>query len=126
LNDLELAVSRRTSSPEALAGQFDAYADRLFLYCWSRLRNREIAQIALRDTFVAAQAHIARLAGSSDPGTLGTWLYSLARAECGRHRAVPAAEADEAPAGPGRGDARSRLAAWDTVMSMDVVEFGAL
>ncbi len=126
MNDSEIAASRRISSPEAPAGLFDAYADRLFLYCWSRLRNRGIAQIALRDTFVAAQAHIARLAGSSDPVTLGPWLYSLARAECGRHRAVPAAEADEAPAGPGRGDAESRLTAWDTVMSMDAGEFEAL
>src|SRR6266566_3123315 len=79
MNDPEIAASRRMSSPEALAGLFDAYADRLFLYCWRRLRNREIAQIALRDTFVAAQAHIARMAGSEDPGTLGPWLYSLAR-----------------------------------------------
>lgn len=125
MNDPEIAASRHVGSPEALAGLFDAHADRLFLYCWSRLRNREMAQIALRDTFVAAQAHIARLAGSQDPAALRPWLYSLARAECGRHRAAVAADADEAPGRPG-GDADSRLTAWNTVMSMDPGEFEAL
>ena len=84
-----------------------------------------MAQIALRDTFAAAQAHIARRAGSQDPAALRPWLYSLARAECGRHGAAVAAEADEAPGRRG-GDADSRLTAWNTVMSLDPGEFEAL
>jgi hypothetical protein len=41
------------------------------------LRNREMAQVALCDTLVVAQAHIAALA---DPESLGPWLYSPAPA----------------------------------------------
>ena len=123
MNDPQIAAALRMSSPGALAELFDAYGDRLFRYCWCMLRNREIAQIALRDTMVVAQAHIARLA---DPESLGPWLYSLARAECGRRRAVPPADADEPPARPSQHDADSRLLAWNAVMSMDADELEAL
>jgi len=123
MNDPQIAAALRASSPDALAELFDAYGDNLFRYCWSTLRNREIAQVALRDTLVVAQAHIARLA---NPESLGPWLYSLARAECRRRRAVPAAEADEAPARPSQRDADSRLMAWNAVMSMEADEFEAL
>ena len=123
MNDLQIAAALRAGSPDAIAELFDAYGDRLFRYCWSMLRNREIAQVALRDTLLAAQAHIARLA---DPESLGPWLYSLARAECRRRRAAPAAEADEEPVRPGQRDADSRLMAWNAVMSMEAAEFEAL
>jgi len=123
MNDLQIAAALRATSPDALAELLDAYGDNLFRYCWSMLRNREIAQVALRDTLVVAQAHIARLA---DPESLGPWLYSLARAECRRRRAVPAAEADEAPVRPSLQDADSRLMAWNAVMSMETDEFEAL
>src|SRR2546428_1068170 len=123
MNDPQIAAALRMSSPGALAELFDAYGDRLFRYCWCMLRNREIAQIALRDTLVVAQAHIARLA---DPESLGPWLYSLARAECRRRRAVPPADADEPPARPSQGDADSRLMAWNAVMSMEPDELEAL
>ncbi len=98
MNNPRIAAALRASSPDALAGLFDAYGDNLFRYCWSMLRNREIAQIALRDTLVAAQAHIANL---GDPESPGPWLYSLARAECRRHRAGLARSAPgRRPAGP--------------------------
>ena len=83
--------------PDAQAALFDAYADRLFGYCWFMLRNADLAQIALRDTLVVAQAHIGRLA---DSGKFDSWLYSLARVECRRRRPVPPGEADELPARP--------------------------
>jgi hypothetical protein len=99
----------------AAAELLENQADRLFLYCWSVLRSRETAQIALRDTLLAASAD------ASD-----TRLYSLARAECGRHRAVPAADADEAPVCLGRNDADNRLVAWNAAMSLEPAEFEAL
>ncbi len=123
MDDLQIAAALRATSPDALAELLDAYGDNLFRYCWSMLRNREIAQVALRDTLVVAQAHIARLA---DPESLGPWLYSLARAECRRRRAGPAAEADEAPVRASQQDADSRLMAWNAVMSMETDEFEAL
>ncbi len=99
------------------------YGDRLFRYCWQLLRNREIAQIALRDTLLVADAHIGRLA---DPQLLGSWLYALARAECRRRRAVQPSLADEPPARPSQRDADSRLMAWNAVMSMAADEQEAL
>src|SRR6266699_1061941 len=99
----------------AAAELLETYADRLFLYCWSMLRSRETAQIALRDTLLAAPADAA-----------GARLYSLARAECGRHRPVPATDADEAPVCLGRNDADNRLVAWNAAMSLDPAEFEAL
>src|SRR6266581_3099691 len=110
----------------AAAELLDTYGDRLFCYCWSMLRSREMAQIALRDTLLAARAHIARLTGPGDPGSLGPWLYSLARAECRQQVAVPAAGADEAPGQDGRDDADSRLMAWRAAMSLEAGEFEAL
>ena len=87
------------------------------------LRNHEIAQIALRDTLVVAEAHIARLA---DPELLGPWLYSLARAECCRRRAVQPSLADEPPARPSQHDADNRLMAWNAVMNMATDDLEAL
>ncbi len=114
-----LAAALRSNEPDALAALFDAYADRLFRYCWFVLRNTDIAQIALRDTLIAAAAHAGRLA---DPSRLSSWLYALARAECRRRSPVPPAEADEPPARPNQPDADSRLMAWNAVTSMDPAE----
>ncbi len=114
-----LAAALRSNEPDALAALFDAYADHLFRYCWFALRNTGVAQIALRDTLVAAAAHAGRLA---DPSRLPSWLYALARAECRRRGPVPPAEADEPPARPDQPDADSRLMAWNAVTSMDPAE----
>src|SRR6266702_2361130 len=105
----------------AAAELLENQADRLYLYCWSVLRSRETAQIALRDTLLA---RLNEVTGPAD--TSGSRLYSLARAECGRHRAVPAADADEAPVCLGRNDADNRLVAWNAAMSLDPAEFEAL
>jgi DNA-directed RNA polymerase specialized sigma24 family protein len=121
-----LAAALLTSSPDALAGLFDAYGDRLFRYCWSMLRSREMAQVALRDTLLVAQAHIARLADPEDPESLGPWLYSLARAECRRHQAEPPAGADESPARLGLPAADARLMSWNAAMSLEAAEFEVL
>ena len=121
-----LAAALLAGSPDALAELFDAYGDRLFRYCWSMLRSRELAQVALRDTLLVAQAHIARLADPEDPESLGPWLYSLARAECRRHQAVPADEADESPDWLGLPAADARLMSWHAAMSLDAAEFEAL
>jgi DNA-directed RNA polymerase specialized sigma24 family protein len=126
MKDPRLAAALLKSSPDALAELFDAYGDRLFRYCWSMLRSRGMAQVALRDTLLVAQAHIARLADPEDPASLGPWLYSLARAECRRHQAVSPADADESPAWLGLPAADARLMSWNAAMSLAEVEFEAL
>src|ERR1700728_3699220 len=81
----QIVASLRAKSPGALAELLDSYGDQLFQYCWCMLGSRDIAQIALRDTLVVAEANIARL---SVPGFLGSWLYALARIECLRRRSA--------------------------------------
>lgn len=76
MNDPQLADALRPGSPDALAEPLDAYGDWLFSYCWRLLRNRENAQIAVRDALVVATAQIGRLPCDE---WLGMWLYSLAR-----------------------------------------------
>ena len=111
----------------AAAELLENQADRLFLYCWSVLRSRETAQIALRDTLLALLNEVTGLNEVTEPADAsGSRLYSLARAECGRHRAVPAADADEAPVCLGRNDADNRLVAWNAAMSLEPAEFEAL
>ena len=73
MNDHQLAAALRATSPDAIAELYDAYGERLFRYCWSMLRNREMALAAVRDTLAVAQAYIVRL---TDSESLGRWLYS--------------------------------------------------
>ncbi|HEV2256252.1 MAG TPA: hypothetical protein VGS06_24140 [Streptosporangiaceae bacterium] len=123
MNDPQLAAALRSRSPDALPDLLDAYGDQLFSYCWCLLRNRENAQIAVRDALVVATAQIGRLVCDE---WLGLWLYSLARAECLRRKAVPAADADEPVALPNADDADSRLMAWKAVTSLPADEVEAL
>jgi DNA-directed RNA polymerase specialized sigma24 family protein len=123
MNDPQLAAALRSRSPDALPELLDAYGDQLFSYCWRLLRNRENAQIAVRDALVVATAQIGRLVCDE---WLGLWLYSLARAECLRREAVPASDADEPVALPNTDDADSRLMAWKAVTSMPADEVEAL
>ncbi|MGH3284372.1 MAG: RNA polymerase sigma factor, partial [Streptosporangiaceae bacterium] len=123
MNDPQLAAALRSSSPDALPELLDAYGDQLFSYCWCLLRNRENAQIAVRDALVVATAQIGRLFCDE---WLGLWLYSLARAECLRREAVPAADADEPVALLNTDDADSRLTAWKAITSMPADEVEAL
>src|SRR5580700_10368010 len=61
MNDPQLAAALRSRSPDALPELLDAYGDQLFSYCWCLVRNRENAQIAVRDALVVATAQIGRL-----------------------------------------------------------------
>src|SRR5580658_5656910 len=144
----QIVASLRAKSPGALAELLDSYGNQLFQYCWFMVRSRDIAQIALRDTLVVADANIGRLA---KPELLGTWLYALARVECLRGSAEPrpaenpwpssepsaavdsAAVADSAVAvepwlagEPGQGDAEARLVAWRAATSIAADEFEVL
>jgi BACON domain-containing protein len=123
MNDPELAAALRSRSPDALPELLDAYGDQVYSYCWRLLRNRENAQIAMRDALVVAIAQIGHLFCDE---WLGLWLYCLARAECRRREAVPAADADESPGGLHQTDADSRLVTWKAVTSMDADEVEAL
>jgi DNA-directed RNA polymerase specialized sigma24 family protein len=123
MHDLRLAAALRSRSPDALPELLDTYGDRLFSYCWCLLRNRENAQIAVRDALVVATAQIERLVRDE---WLVLWLYSLARAQCLRREPVPAADADEPVAPPHSDAAGPRLMAWKAVAGLPAAEAEAL
>lgn len=73
----------RFASPAAVLSwgraAYDAYAEGLYTYCLSVLRDHQAAAESLRSTFVLADRHIGRL---PDLDLLKPWLYALARYEC--------------------------------------------
>ncbi|MFC9971430.1 RNA polymerase sigma factor [Spirillospora sp. NPDC127200] len=115
MNDHRLVAAlraRETGAPDAV---YAAYADRLYAYCWFRLRSQDAAQVALRDTFIVAEAHIDRLC---DPARFGPWLYALARLECARRPAAPDQAPDIAVASHDQDDVDQRIMAWQAVLGM--------
>src|SRR5580658_1242416 len=118
-----LVEALRARDPGAPAALYDTHGENLFRYCWFILRNRDAAQVALRDTLVLAEAHIRHL---KDPEMLRPWLYALARAECLRRQESPGAAHDAVIARPDQPDADRRLIAWQAVTSLDPAEREAL
>ncbi|HEY2576478.1 MAG TPA: hypothetical protein VGI74_09240 [Streptosporangiaceae bacterium] len=118
-----LADALRARDPGAPAALYDTHAESLFRYCWFILRNREAAQLALRDALVAAEAHIGQL---HEPSMLRPWLYALARSECLRRQQSAGAVHDAVIARPDQPDAGRRLIAWYAVMSLAADEHEAL
>ncbi|GGK79914.1 hypothetical protein Sme01_45910 [Sphaerisporangium melleum] len=94
MNDSVLVEALRARDPGALAALYDTYAESLYGYALALLGSPDTAQVALRDTLIAAEAHIHAL---TDPGRLRVWLYALARGECVRRRtALQGTAGDEA------------------------------
>ncbi|MER6944417.1 sigma factor-like helix-turn-helix DNA-binding protein [Nonomuraea sp. NPDC000554] len=119
MTDRVLVEALRAGDPGALAALYDAYAESIYRYCWSLLMSADSAQVALRDTLIAAEAHAGAL---SDPGRLRAWLYALARAECLRRRMATPPGADEAlaeaPVLDDPADADLRVMAWNATRSL--------
>ncbi|WP_433421358.1 RNA polymerase sigma factor [Microtetraspora malaysiensis] len=89
----------RQGDGEAIAGLYDAYADRPADYAHSLLDDQDRAADAVRRAFAAARAGGRR---PTDPGRLRGWLYALVRLQCAsrdRGRAAPVAVLDD-PADP--------------------------
>jgi DNA-directed RNA polymerase specialized sigma24 family protein len=118
-----LVEALRARDPGAPAALYDTHGESLFRYCWFILRNRDAAQVALRDTLVLAEAHIKHL---RDPEMLRPWLYALARAECLRRQESAGTAHDAVIARPDQPDADRRLIAWHAVMSLGADEREAL
>ena len=118
-----LVEELKAGSPGAVKAIHDSYAHGLFTYCWFMLRNADAAQVAVCDSLVVAQAHIARL---TEPELLKPWLYALARVECLRRRPSPASEPGVDTAGRHGQDAGAGLMAWHAVMDLGPLEREAL
>ncbi|MGW4641735.1 RNA polymerase sigma factor [Sphaerisporangium sp. NPDC004334] len=120
MNDSVLVEALRARDPGALAALYDTYAESIYRYARTLLEGPDSAQVALRDTLIAAEAHVHALA---DPGRLRVWLYALARGECVRRRSALRAmeagdETEAAPAAPGGADGDLRLVAVNAVAAL--------
>ncbi|MEV5711424.1 sigma-70 family RNA polymerase sigma factor [Actinoallomurus sp. NPDC052274] len=97
-----MAQELRTGDTSALAQIYTIYAPRLFDYCHALLRDEDLAAEALRDSLIAAQAHIDRL---REPERFRSWLYALVRNECLRRLRDPQTPEERRPAAEEADDA---------------------
>ncbi len=83
MDDGEVVAANAAGGQAGLAVVYDRYAAPLYGYCRWMLRDSAAAADALQDTFIVAAANIG---GLDDPGQLRSWLYGVARDECGRRQ----------------------------------------
>jgi len=79
MRDSEIVASIVAGESRGLAAAYDRYADSLYKYCRTLLRDPAHAADAVQDTFVIAAA---RLDGLRAPEQLRAWLFTVARNEC--------------------------------------------
>jgi DNA-directed RNA polymerase specialized sigma24 family protein len=123
MNSPDVAAALYAGAPDAAGKLYDAHAEALFQYCWLTLRDRQQAKTAVSDALVQAGARVAEL---GDPATLRAWLFALVRAECHHHPLPSLGDTDEPIARPEQPDAALRIMAWNSVMSLDLVQRQAL
>lgn len=90
----ELVAAYRAGNRGAFAGIYDRYADRIFSYNVTVLRDREDAADATHDAFIEAATRMDQL---QRPEQLRPWLFAIARNEAharGRHRSRMRPEKD--------------------------------
>ncbi|MEU7897289.1 sigma-70 family RNA polymerase sigma factor [Nonomuraea sp. NPDC049152] len=123
MNDRVLVEALRARDPGALAALYDSHAESIYRYCWTLLNSPDSAQVALRDTLIAADAHVGALA---EPDRLRGWLYALARQECLRRRTAAVEDVTETlvavPPVADPADADLRFMAWNAVRSLTAAE----
>ena len=123
MTDRVLVEALRAHDPGAMAALYDSHAEAVYRYCWSLLSSVDSAQVALRDTLIAAEAHAASL---TDPDRLRPWLLALARGECLRRRQAKPEEANtalvEVPPPDDPADADLRMMAWNAVRALEPSE----
>lgn len=78
MRDSEVVASVVAGDPAGLAAAYDRYADHLYQYCRTLLRDPAGAADAVQDAFIIAAG---RLSGLDDPARLRAWLYAVARNE---------------------------------------------
>ena len=115
MNDRLLVEAMQSRDPGALGAVYEAYADRLYAFCWFLLHSRDAAHVSLRDTLIVAEAHIDKL---REPDRFGPWLYAIARIECGRRLPVAGHQPDIPIASHDQDDVDQRIMAWGAVMGL--------
>jgi RNA polymerase sigma factor (sigma-70 family) len=77
--DAVLVARVLSGDRDAFASVYDRYADRLYDFAHSMLRNREDASDAVADAFVTFAEKLQQL---RDPDRLRPWLYAIVRSQC--------------------------------------------
>jgi RNA polymerase sigma factor (sigma-70 family) len=75
----ELVARARSGDRTALGELYTEFADRIYGFCFTLLRDREQAADATQDTFVLAFQRIDQL---RDPERLTSWMFAIARHVC--------------------------------------------
>ncbi len=75
-SDAEIVVAAVAGDSAAIGDIYDRYADRVYSFCQSRLRNHEQAADATHETFVRAAQRLDTL---REPSKLRSWLFAIAR-----------------------------------------------
>ena len=75
-SDAELVAAWLAGDKPAFAAIYDRYADGLYAFAMSRLRNHAEAADVVQETFVRAAARLTQL---RDRSRLRAWLYAIAR-----------------------------------------------
>ncbi|TWJ21315.1 RNA polymerase sigma factor [Micromonospora endolithica] len=96
-DDTALVEAVRRGERAGLEGMYRRYADRLYTYARSVLREPEAAADAVHDAFLTAGQRIGQL---REPARLRPWLYAIVRNECHRQlrdrsRSLPLEKTDE-------------------------------
>lgn len=78
-DDADLVAGVLAGDRAAFAGVYEKYADRLYDFAFSMLRNREEASDCVADSFVVMAEKLGQL---RDASRLRPWLYSVVRNEC--------------------------------------------
>lgn len=74
--DTELVTAFRAGDLAAFGSIYDRYADRIYSYCLTMLRNPDDAAEAAHDVFVETATRLEQL---RDPAKLCPWLFAMAR-----------------------------------------------
>ncbi len=77
-SDSELVIAAREGDQSAIGQIYDRYADRLFGFAFSILRDREEAADAVHDVILRSSQRLDQL---RDPSRLRPWLFAIARNE---------------------------------------------
>jgi len=79
LEDSDLALRVADGDRDALAAVYERYADRLYDFCHSMLRDRDEAADAVQQCFLIAAEKMGSL---RDPTKMKSWLYAVAKNDC--------------------------------------------
>lgn len=79
MRDADLVAGVLTGDQSAFAAMYDRYADKLYDFAQSMLRESQDAADAVADTFITAAEKLSQL---REPDLLRPWLYSVTRREC--------------------------------------------